>query len=78
MHAGAFQNEYEFESAIQEVVYATHDAHVTLSAGILSAFVFFSPLRIVSASTDGIALPKIYITGLFSRECIPGDMLRSF
>lgn len=78
MHAGAFQNEYEFESAVQEIVYATHDAHVTLYAGILSAFTFFSPLRIVSASTDGIALPKIYIAGLFYRECIPVYMLRSF
>ena len=60
---GEFQSEYEFEAAVQEVVYATHDDHVRLSAGILSAFTFGSPLRIVSASTDGIELPKIYIAG---------------
>ena len=48
---------------MQEVVQATHDDHVTLNAGILSAFTFGSPLRIVSASTDGIELPKIYIVG---------------
>ena len=70
VQAGTFQNEYEFEIAVQEVVYATHDDHITLSAGILSAFNFGSPLRIVSASTDGIALPKIYIPGLFPRLAV--------
>ena len=63
VQAGEFQSEYAFEVAIQEVVHATHDDHITLTAGILSAFTFGSPLRIVSASTDGIALPKIYIAG---------------
>ena len=65
VQAGEFQNEYEFEVAIMEVVFATHDDHVNLNAGILSAFNFGSPLRIVSASTDGIELPKIYIPGLY-------------
>ena len=63
VQAGEFQSEYAFEVAVQGVVQATHDDHVSLNAGILSAFTFGSPLRIVSASTDGIALPKIYIAG---------------
>jgi len=63
VQAGEFQNEYTFEVAVQQVIYATHDDHVTLSAGILSAFTFGSPLSIVSASTNGIALPKVYIQG---------------
>ena len=63
VQAGEFQSEYAFEVAVQEVVYATHDDHITLDAGILSAFTFGSPLRIVSASTDGIALPQVYIAG---------------
>ena len=62
--AGQFQNEYEFEIAVMELVYATHDDHVNLNVGILGAFTFGSPLRIVSASTDGIELPKVYIAGL--------------
>ena len=61
---GEFQNEYQFEVAVMEVVFATHDAHISLNTGILSAFTFGSPLRIVSASTDGIEMPKIYIPGL--------------
>ncbi len=63
VQAGEFKSEYAFEATVQEVVYATHDDHITLNTGILSAFTFGSPLRIVSASTDGIALPKIYIAG---------------
>ena len=63
INAGEFQTEYEFEVAVQEVVYAAHDDHLALDFGILGAFQFGSPLRIVSASTDGIQLPKIYIVG---------------
>ena len=61
VQAGAFTTEYDFEVALQTVIYAIHDAHVSLSAGILSIFTFGSPLRIVSASSNGIELPKIYI-----------------
>lgn len=61
VQAGAFKTEYDFEVALQTVIYAIHDAHVFLSAGILSIFTFGSPLRIVSVSSNGIELPKIYI-----------------
>ena len=63
VQAGQFQNQYTFEVAVQEVVLAAHDDHLTLNAGILGAFTFGSPLRIVSVSTDGIQLPKIFIAG---------------
>lgn len=61
VQAGTFKTEYDFEVALQTVIYAIHDAHVSLSAGILSIFTFGSPLRIVSVSSNGIELPKIYI-----------------
>ena len=70
IEAGEFENEYVFEVAVQAVLYATHDDHVTLSAGILSAFTFGSPYSIVSASTDGIELPKVYIEGSRKRLSI--------
>ena len=59
--AGTFTTEYDFEVALQTLIYATHDAHVSLSAGILSIFTFGSPLRIVSVSSNGIELPKIFV-----------------
>ena len=61
VQAGAFKTEYDFEVALQTIIYAIHDAHVSLSAGLLSIFTFGSPLRIVSVSSNGIELPKIYI-----------------
>lgn len=63
IEADSFTNEYEFEYALLRLLYSVHDAHVVLYAGALDVFTFGSPLRIVSASTDGIAFPKIYIAG---------------
>ncbi|KAH0534195.1 hypothetical protein FGG08_007206 [Glutinoglossum americanum] len=58
---GNFPNQYEFEAALQTLLYATHDGHVNLFAGILSAFNFASPYDIVSLSLDGVQLPKVYL-----------------
>jgi hypothetical protein len=62
---GVFKNEYEFESALQAIVYAMHDDHVSLTAGVLGAFSFGVDwdYEIVSVSLDGLQLPKIYFTG---------------
>jgi hypothetical protein len=65
---GAFPNQYEFEAALQTLLYATHDAHLTLDAGILAAFTFASPYDIVSLSIDGIQLPKVYFAGMFTHS----------
>jgi hypothetical protein len=59
--SGSFPNQYEFEAALQTLLYATHDGHVTLYAGILSVFNFASPYDIVSLSLDGLQLPKVYL-----------------
>ncbi|KAF8862096.1 hypothetical protein BDZ45DRAFT_224480 [Acephala macrosclerotiorum] len=56
-----FPNQYEFEAALQTLLYAAHDGHVLLSAGILSAFMFSSPQDVVSLSLDGVQLPQVYL-----------------
>jgi hypothetical protein len=60
---GKFANQYEFEAALQTLIYAAHDGHVSLYAGILAAFSFASPYDIVSLSIDGIQVPKVYLAG---------------
>ena len=60
--SGFYTNQYAFEADVQLLTYATHDAHVQLTAGALSAFSFGSPYEIVSVSADGKEEPKIYIT----------------
>lgn len=59
--SGIFPNQYEFEAALARLLYAAHDGHLTLYAGILAAFSFGSPYDIVSVSPDGIQLPKVYL-----------------
>jgi hypothetical protein len=60
---GHYPNEYTFEADLQLLVYSLHDAHVSLTAGALSAFSFGSPYSISSASIDGKQPPQVYITG---------------
>ena len=55
-----FWNEYDFEQALQHLIYSAHDSHLGLTAGILAAFTFTAPFQIASVSLDGIELPKIY------------------
>ncbi|KAL0934506.1 peptidase s41 family protein [Colletotrichum truncatum] len=58
--AGVFKNQYDFEATMQYLIYSVHDAHVSLRAGVLSAFSFASPIPLVAASIDGKETPKIY------------------
>ncbi|RMZ66681.1 peptidase S41 family [Pyrenophora seminiperda CCB06] len=60
--SSSYANQYEFEAEFQLLVYAIHDTHVSLNAGILSAFTFASPIEIASVSVDGKQEPRIYIT----------------
>ena len=60
---GVYKNEYDFEAAVQKLVYSAHDGHLNLYAGILSVFTFGAPVSIVSASDDGVAFPKIFVLG---------------
>jgi hypothetical protein len=62
---GLFANQYEFEAALQTLIYAAHDGHVSLDAGVLAAFSFASPYDIVSLSVDGIQVPKVYLASKY-------------
>lgn len=61
--SNAFSNQYEFELALQKLIFATRDEHVFLLAGIINVFTFASPRNVVSVSTDGIDIPKLYLYG---------------
>lgn len=67
--AGIYKNQYSFEADVQLLVNRMHDTHVSLSAGILDAFSFASPVGLVSLSVDGKQAPEIYVTEdlLYSR-----------
>ncbi|KAF2130075.1 hypothetical protein P153DRAFT_315688 [Dothidotthia symphoricarpi CBS 119687] len=57
-----YRNQYQFEIDVQHLLYRAHDAHLYLSGGITSAFSFLAPYSITAASSDGLSLPKVYLT----------------
>lgn len=61
INSGDFSSQYAFESGIQLLIARMHDNHVTLDAGILSAFRFASPYTLISISEDGLQEPKVYL-----------------
>ncbi|KAF7540203.1 hypothetical protein G7054_g1546 [Neopestalotiopsis clavispora] len=70
----SFANQYEFEAALQMLLYSAHDGHLYLQAGILAVFTFASPFDIVSLSLDGVQLPKVYRQS----DVIDSDSFRTF
>ncbi|CAG8979613.1 hypothetical protein HYALB_00012590 [Hymenoscyphus albidus] len=60
INSGTYKNEYGFEVAVQQLLFAAHDDHLDLVWGIFGAFSFGAPYDIVSVSRDGLELPKIY------------------
>ncbi|KAI1146194.1 hypothetical protein F4825DRAFT_441452 [Nemania diffusa] len=59
---GLYGNQYDFETDLIRLVYAAHDGHLYIDAGVLAAFSFASPSDIVSVSLDGISPPKVYLS----------------
>ncbi|KAI0434491.1 hypothetical protein F5Y09DRAFT_356753 [Xylaria sp. FL1042] len=66
---GRYGSQYDFETDLMRLVYAAHDGHLNLAAGVFAAFSFSSPFEIVSVSIDGISPPKVYLADdLFNSE----------
>jgi hypothetical protein len=65
---GAYENQYDFEADLQQMVQEMHDGHVDLTAGILSTFSFSSSYDISAASRNGIDPPQLYLTGRVYRD----------
>ena len=59
--AGAFKNQYAFEAALQKLLLSANDMHLHLTGGILAAFAFGVTGGVVSVSSDGVELPKVYL-----------------
>lgn len=62
---GGYESEYDFQLAIYQTIISAHDGHFSYRPDIFKAFVFRNDLAadIVSVSTDGLELPKLYHRG---------------
>lgn len=63
--AGKFQSEFEFQSAMVQLVASAHDGHFAIRPDMFKAFSFRNDLAtdIVSVSVDGKQVPKLYNLG---------------
>ncbi|KAJ0114556.1 hypothetical protein J7T55_004800 [Diaporthe amygdali] len=66
--AGRFQSEYEFQTAMVELVASAHDGHFAIRPDMFKAFSFRNDLAadIVSVSVDGKQVPKLYNLGVLN------------
>ncbi|KAG9233080.1 hypothetical protein BJ875DRAFT_442555 [Amylocarpus encephaloides] len=69
---GLLANQYEYEVMLQRLIFSAHDSHLNLNAGVLSAFIFGSPWRIVCVSRDGVELPRVYLEAHVQESLRPG------
>ncbi|KAJ5051959.1 uncharacterized protein L3040_001720 [Drepanopeziza brunnea f. sp. 'multigermtubi'] len=60
-----FKSEYEFQLSMVKLITTAHDGHFSYRPDVFKAFVFRNNLSsdIVSISTDGKAVPKLYHAG---------------
>jgi hypothetical protein len=58
---GSFASEYAVQLAIQNITVRTGNFHFNYSPDILQVFSFSRPFNVASVSSDGKALPKLYV-----------------
>ncbi|KAF6824979.1 serine threonine-protein kinase sgk2 [Colletotrichum musicola] len=61
LEAGTYQSEYEVQMAIQSITVRSGSDHLTYNPDILRVFVFVRHFSVASISSDGKALPKLYV-----------------
>jgi len=59
--AGTITGQYEFEYRITELIGAAHDGHLAIQFQVINAVFFITDIALLSLSTDGIALPSVFV-----------------
>lgn len=65
VNRGGFTSEYNFQVALVELIESAHDYHLSYNPDLLGVFWFVFPdlLDLISVSSDGKELPKLYHEG---------------
>ena len=61
-----YENQYQFDTDLNNLITSAYDGHLALGVCSYSSFYFTSPAALVSISTNGTALPEVYIES----ECV--------
>lgn len=62
LQKGGYASEYDFQLAMLSTITQAHDGHFTYTGDVFKAFIFENDFAsdIVSVSTNGTSLPKMY------------------
>lgn len=68
---GVYANEYEFQQDLYQVFTPAHDGHFVVYPDLLTAaFEWRRQRSLVSISSDGVEVPKIYLYGKFEDDIL--------
>lgn len=65
---GAYNNQYEFDVALQAIFKGVHDGHFAFDMGVYGLFSWLLPDTLVSVSSDGQELPQVYALSDIQRD----------
>lgn len=58
--ANLYKSQYDFDLDLTHLIGFANDGHLALTPCSFGAIAWLSPLSLVSLSTDGVAIPKLY------------------
>ncbi|KAI9667445.1 MAG: hypothetical protein M1821_000261 [Bathelium mastoideum] len=61
LSSGGIQSQYDFESAFVQLISSAHDGHLNTMTCLAGAITFQRDVSLVSVSTDGVEVPKIFV-----------------
>jgi hypothetical protein len=70
---GTYESEYAVQMAIVSLLTKTGDYHIHFYSDIGQVFTFYRGYQLVSVSTDGIALPEVYVWEDFNKTVQNGQ-----
>lgn len=63
--SNSYTSQFEMDLEINHLIKTAHDGHLAFQLCSQSIFTYQIDMPLVSISTDGLALPQVYVLGMF-------------
>jgi hypothetical protein len=65
LQSGYYLSQWDFEVDVHELINVLpYEGHLTWNLPLLGTFAFATEQSLISVSTDGLAIPQVYATGM--------------
>lgn len=64
--SNSYSSQFEMDLEVNQLIKSAHDGHLAFQLCSQSIFTYEIDMPLVSISTDGLALPRVYALGMFS------------